>query len=82
MYSLYAKRLCPYARAAIGALHDAGQDFEVRYVDTPEQKDALKRQGGDTHVPFLVDEAAHVRIGDSGTIIAYLQEKHGNTVGT
>lgn len=78
MYVLYAKRRCPYARAALGALHDAGGDFEVRYIEREEHLKKLAHESGGTQAPYFIDTHAHVRMSESGAIIAYLQEKHGS----
>ena len=79
MIELYHAESCPYCVKVIEYLEHAG----IPYVSKPislfqssSLKEELKRLGGKTQVPFLVDPARNIKMYESDDIIAYVKEHY------
>ena len=78
MIELYHAETCPYCVRVRQYL----EDHAVAYISKPVPlsgttplKDELKKIGGKTQVPFLVDAEAGVKMYESADIIAYVKKK-------
>lgn len=79
MIELYHAESCPYCVRVRKYFEDAG----IAYISKPVPlsgdsplKDELRRIGGKTQVPFLVDAAGSVKMYESLDIIEYVKTKY------
>ena len=75
MIQLFQAEWCPYSHLVRQRLTELGVDYVIRQVEPePPDRDALREASGDDYIPALVLEDGRVLSGDTGEIIAALDE--------
>ena len=80
MIEVYLAERCPYCVKVRVYLEQAGIAYVLKPVllgsATSPWKEELRRLGGKTQVPYLVDPERNVKMYESDDIIEYLQEHY------
>lgn len=80
MIEIYLAERCPYCVKVRAHLENLGVAYVLKPVplgaSTSPIKEELKRLGGKTQVPFLVDPERKVQMYESDDIIAYVEEHY------
>lgn len=76
MITLYVSLRCLHCAKVIDTLeHEIGEDFAVRFVLKPENKEEVEK-GGKLQVPYLVDGKTGTSLYEADDIISYLREQY------
>ncbi len=82
MLELYVAERCPYCVKVRYYFEQAGITYILKPVPlggaTSPQKEELKKLGGKTQVPYLVDPDRKVQMYESDDIIAYVSEHYAS----
>jgi len=78
MIELYQKEECPFSKKVREKL----QELELDYVNRisrqgTNQREIMVKLGGETQVPFLVDQSKGVMMYESDDIVDYLEQEYG-----
>ncbi len=80
MIELYHAERCPYCVRVRQYFEDNGVAYVSKPVPLGSQasplKEELRKLGGKTQVPFLVDPSNGVKMFESADIIAYVEEHY------
>lgn len=80
MIEIYLAERCPFCVKVRVFMEQKGIPYILKPVvlgsATSEVKEELKRLGGKTQVPFLVDPERSVQMYESDDIIAYVEEHY------
>lgn len=80
MIQLYLSERCPFCVKVRNYMEQKGIPYVLKPVllgsGSSEIKEELKRLGGKTQVPFLVDPVRNVQMYESDDIIAYVEEHY------
>ena len=76
MITLYVSLRCLHCAKVMETLaHGVGEDFDVRFVSKPENREEVEK-GGKLQVPYLVDEKTNTSLYEANDIISYLKKQY------
>lgn len=79
---VFVRQNCAFSKEVLDRLDALHLAAERKYIEDPGVEQELRLRGGRVQVPFLVDEANHAEIYDSGLICNYLEEHYGKNTTT
>jgi glutathione S-transferase len=80
--TLYRLQACPFCERVVRRLQELDVPYRSRYVEPlHSRRNAVKRLTGSRTVPAIVDERTGVTMGESATIVAYLERTYGGDGG-